>query len=224
MNPWLIGLVALSAALISTPSTSEGAAIAFDTIPGGAGGTLTYDGAGGPAIGTGIKFVDLVGVETPLNAGSVLACVECLLAFTTGPNTLEGPPLYRWAGGGTFTLVGDVPALGLNDAVLVSGHFTGTANTPGLAAGEDSGLFLALGIDTKDTVLAAYYGLGPAGWKFANTEIALGTFTVDPATGAFTAVPNQADLINAPIPEPATLLLLGSGLLGLAGLHRPRMR
>ena len=39
--------------------------ITFDTTPGGAGGTLIYGGAGGPLVGTGIVFVDILGTDTP---------------------------------------------------------------------------------------------------------------------------------------------------------------
>jgi len=213
---WLVAL-----ALAILPSVALAVpAIVFDTVPGGAGGTLTYDGAGGPAVGTNIQFVDLVGVDSPLNANVVLSCVDCFLNFTTGANTLEGPPQYTWGGGGSFVLTGDVPALGLDDAVLLSGSFTGTPNTPGLAAGETSALFVALGIDTKNETLAGFYGFSPDNWAFANTEIALGTFSPG-ADGAFTAIPNQADLINVqPVPEPGTLMLVGTGIMGLGAAIR----
>lgn len=216
MKRWL-----LVAALALLPSLAFALpSIVFDTTPGGAGGTLTYDGAGGPIVGTQIKFVDLVGVDSPLNAGVVLACDDCFLNFTSGPNTLEGPTQWTWAGGGSFVLTGDVPALGLDDATLLTGTFTGTPNTPGLVASGASALFLAIGIDTKNETLASFYGFQPDGWTFANTEIALGTF-IPGADGAFSAVPNQADLINA-VPEPGTLLLLGTGLLGVVPMLRRR--
>jgi hypothetical protein len=208
-------ILLLPSAALALPS------IVFDTTPGGAGGTITYDGAGGPVIGTNIQFVNLVGVDSPLNPGVVLACEDCFLNFTSGPNTLEGPPQYAWAGGGSFVLTGDIPVLGLDDAVLLSGSFTGTPNTPGLAAAGASALFLAIGGDTKNEALAGFYGFAPDGWAFANTEIALGTF-IPGADGAFSAVPNQADLINA-VPEPATLLLLGTGLV-VAGWGRRKLR
>ena len=189
--------------------------IAFDTTPGGAGGTLTYDGAGGPAIGTDIVFVNLASnAETPLNPNTTLACVGCTLDFTTGANLQEGPPGWVWDGGGSFVLTGSVPALGLGaGTVLLSGTFAATENTPGLAGTTPSALFFAVGVDTKNTVLAAHFGLGPD-FNFANTEIALDTFT-ELAGGAFSAVPNQADIINttAVVPLPPTGLLVGLGLL-----------
>jgi hypothetical protein len=215
--------VGLLAGLLLLPSTALAIpSIVIDTNPGGGGGTLTYDGAGGPAIGTDIVFVNLSGVDTPLNNAVTLACVNCALDFTTGANLQEGPgQLWVWDGGGSFTLTGDIPALGLVGATLLTGTFTGTPNTPGLAGTDPNALFLALGTDTKDSTLASFYGLGPD-FVFANTEIALGTFTSDPVTGAFAAVPNQADIVNAAqaVPSPATWLLLGLGMAGLVAVRR----
>jgi hypothetical protein len=128
---------------------------------------------------------------------------------------LVWPPLWTWAGGGSFVLTGDVPALGLVGATLMAGSFTATPNTPGLAGGDVNALFIALGIDTKDPTLTSFFGLGPD-FVFANTEIALGTFTSDPLTGSFFAIPNQADIVNvASVPWPMTGLLLGLGMAGL---------
>ena len=90
----LAGLLLLPSVALAIPS------IVFDTTPGGAGGTLTYDGAGGPAIATDVVFVNIQGNETPLNSGITLACVNCSLDFTTGANTQEGPPGWVWDGGG----------------------------------------------------------------------------------------------------------------------------
>jgi hypothetical protein len=215
-------LRSLAAALLLWPATAFAApAIVFDTVPGGAGGTLTYDGAGGPAIGSGIVFVNVNGLDTPANNGATIPCVTCQLAFTTGANTQEGPPAWTWAGGGSFVLHGSIPALGIADEDLLVGTFTSTANTPGLAGADPNALFIALGIDAKNPDLAAFFGLGPNDFTFANTEIALGTFVSDPVTGAFTAVPNQADIINvAQVPTPAALLLLGLGLLSAPLLRR----
>jgi hypothetical protein len=213
---FLTGLFLLPSTALAIPS------IVIDTNPGGAGGTLTYDGAGGPAIGTDIVFVNLSGVDTPANAGVTLDCVGCTLAFTTGANLDEGPS-WLWDGGGSFVLTGSVPALGLGaGTTLLSGSFTATVNTPGLAGTDPNALFIAIGTDTKNATLAGFYGLGP-NFTFANTEIALGTFVSDPVTGAFTSVPNQADLINiTQVPMPMTALLLGLGMLGLGAVRLGR--
>jgi hypothetical protein len=196
--------------------------LAFDTTPGGAGGSLTYDGAGGPAIGADIVFVNLASNgETPLNPNTTLDCVGCSLAFTTGANLVEGPELWTWAGGGSFVLTGTIPSIGINAPVaLISGTFTGTANTPGLAGADPDGLFIGVGVDTKDPTLAAFFGLGP-NFNFANTEIALDTFDSNPLTGSFEATPNQADIINTQeveVPLPSTGLLVGLGLLLMGGV------
>ena len=184
-------------------------AITLDTTPGGAGGTLTDDGLGGPLVGTGVVFVEIQGTDTPANNGDVMACTGCTLSFTTGANVQEGPTDWTWAGDGTFTLTGSVADLGLVNAALLSSTFTDTPNTPGLVSGGSSALFRSLGVDTQNEVLASHYGL-PPDFTVANTVIALGTSDLDASDNSFTAIPNQADLINT-----AVLLLLGSGLVGV---------
>jgi hypothetical protein len=183
-------------------------AITLDTTPGGAGGTVSADGLGGPLVGTDVVFVEIPGTDTPTSNGDVMACTGCTLNFTTGANVQAGPTGGTWAGGGTFTLTGSVEDLGLVNAVLLAGPFAGTPNTPGLVSTDSSPLFLSLGVDTKNEVLASHYGR-PPDVTLANTVIALGTSDLDASGNSFTAIPNQADLINTAV------LLLGSGLLGV---------
>ena len=105
---------------------------------------------------------------------------------------------------------------------LLVGSFVELGQTPGLTGNPPSALFLAVGIDEKHQGLLDFYGeTNP--FNFANTEIALGTFTItNLLTGAFTATPNQADINNhrPPVPAPAALLLIVLGLLAFPLLGR----
>ena len=88
---------------------------------------------------------------------------------------------------------------------LLTGSFTAFGNVPG----PENSLFAGAGMDTKDADLLAFFGLPLTGFTFANTEIHAN------ANGNVT----EADLINiqnlgvTQVPEPATMLLLGTGLL-----------
>ncbi len=89
-------------ALLLVPGIALAAAkLTFDN-PTVDGGTLSYDGVGGPLVGTDIIFQQVIGVDTPANSGMSLFCwpVNCR---STSPRATTSRKARRstpfWAGG-----------------------------------------------------------------------------------------------------------------------------
>ena len=222
MNTWIGAAVAVLA-LAASPALA--ATITFDQLVDS--GTLTYNGTGGPLVGTGITFQTIspsLADPPPFNAGTDLVCGGCTLTFSTGANVTEGPGVWTWASGGTFTLTGTIPGIGIVvPSVILSGTFTENPSAT-LVAG--TLIFGGGGIDFKAPELVMFYfGLiAPPPpdnmiFMFSNTEITA-TPTVG-GNGSLSALVTEADITNR-LPEPGSALLLLLGLGSLAAYRRRR--
>lgn len=190
------------------------------------GGTISYDGAGGALIGTDIEFDLVQGNGTPSNDGVTLDITGGVLNFTTGNNSLEGPNLWTFGSGGTFSLSGTVTDPGAGGAVvatgtLLSGSFTGSPVA--IYDGTSQINVSAFGIDEKNQDLLDYFGITGNDFVFSNTEIASSNVVVG-ADGSFSGDVTEADLVNTSqeIPEPAAVAVWS--VLGLIGIVAYRRR
>ena len=184
-------------------------------------GIISYSGSQSPLVGIGIVVDEVVGLNTPSNSGVPLPISGGLLDFTTGAST----GTWTWGGspGSSITMSGTVP--GITGSNLLSGSF-GTASVYYLSG--DFHISGAAFSDVKNQDLLNFYGLpyyapdGTIQQYMGNFNI---SFQAPYTTGGANFTSSQVlsgDVTNV-VPEPGTMFLLGSALMGL-GLVRFRKK
>jgi hypothetical protein len=222
----VIAGVAVAALLVLPVVAGAQPILKFDD-PTNPGGIVSYNGAGGAAVGTDILFQSIQGLDTPLNNNVTLACVGCVMNFTTGLNTQEGTvgaTPWLFGPGGTIQITGSIPTLGIPaGSQILTGTFTGTpAEGITVVEGEVFGLFIGSGSDAKNPALAAFFGLAN---PFTHGTTSIQADVVVGANGSFSGTVFNADLNNlgttpVQVPAPVSLMLIGLGLVGVVATRR----
>jgi len=193
--------IAVLALCMSQPAGAAVVTIDFSTGGAGVGGTFTLNGSNASGLNIPIGDVTISG-DPNATFDTTYAITGGLLNF----NTASGSP--------NITISGAIAGLSIASETLLSGTITSfTANANGLQN--------ASGPDTKAANFLTALGL-PTTTTFQLFGFSLTTTGVLNANNSDTVV--STDIRNTSTPEPGTLVMFGSGLLGLAGIIRRKLK
>ncbi len=178
------------------------------------GGSIYYNGGMTPLYGKDIDVDNVTGLGTPLHSGGNNSMVLSgyFLNFHTGTLVTADSSHWYFGPGGSITISD-------GSTTLLTGTFTSMEVA---AVGDTYKVAIPGFFDTKDPNLLAYFGL-PDTIYSGNFNISFVTAPGSPPGPFESTRILSGDISNIPIPEPVTMLLLGSGLIGIAGYAKKKL-
>ena len=201
----LLGVAAAAVVLMALPAQAA-TVIDFQTGLAGQGGTISWDGTN--LIGSNIPIgaVAIAGAPTNNNVFTVTGTASGQGGSTFGSLSFNTNPDNNF-----ITITGCIPGLsvGLNASgqcapvELMDGFFSSFS-------GGSNGLVSAIGEDVKNQQLLNAIGwANTLPWEFFGFSITTAGLNPNGTPGAVIST----DIRNTAVPEPATMMLLGTGLL-----------
>lgn len=203
----MLGLGALGMAAFAAPVLD---------FQGGAAGSGTITGNATTATGTSILIDTLLSnSQTPLHPSTSSGITGGTLQFSaSGGSYNAGTGVYSYTGG-TFSITG-TDATASASGTLITGTLTK------LSVDLAGAITLLSGPNTINANLLSYYGLPATGTGVVTN----GTVHLDNVTGgsggAYSATTFSTDIPDTVVPEPTSVLLLGTVMFGVAHLIRRR--
>jgi PEP-CTERM motif-containing protein len=214
------GSIAVATILLAAPARAA-TVIDFATNGAGMGGWLTWNGGNVTGANIPIGAVTIASAPTGNGSYAVFGTAVGTGTHEPGGSHLFGDLDFATGPGSFISLAGCIPGLSIGRLDAAGNCVNPVMLLTGTIASFDSsnashGLISATGPDTKSPTLLAALGL-PANAPFQFFGFSIATNALGPDVGS-SAI--STDIANTQVPEPASLLLLGTGLLALFRTRR----
>ena len=173
------------------------------------GGTLTGSSTGLTLAGSELIQATGLGSGVPGALGTV--------SFSTGSFISTVGSVSSFNGGGSFVITGN-GTNGLPSGAIFTGTFSSPVTLTLIHMGPNGSDTYSVGGSVSGTWFAGGIATG------VTNQTWLGTFTTGKNGFMGSATLGSGETIVSTIPEPGTLALLGTGMVGLAGVIRKRLK